>query len=316
MKLLLANQSTAAKRRVFFFCVAAADGLTPVTGENGGQPQISTDGGGWTDTGIGVLVELSLGYYYAELTQSAVNTTGRVICTRYKSANTAETLGTTVQVVAFDPDAITNLGLTNLDTTVSSRAAATTALDNTVWTDTKAGYIDQAISGTAPASTALSNATWTNTKAGYLDVAVSSAVAPTAGAVADAVWDEAAAGHVAAGSMGILMSGAEPYADPGLNTLTNPDIARPRLSTNKTAAITGASAVGVITIASTTGYYAGTKGWVSKGGQPGVNIVISQVVDGTTLQCRLDLPYISGGSDLSLYNAGTLTVPSQIVPRV
>jgi hypothetical protein len=289
VKLLLANQSTAAKRRVFFFCVAAADGLTPVTGENGGQPQISTDGGSWTNTGIGVLVELSLGYYYAELTQSAVDTTGRVICTRYKSANTAETLGTTVQVVAFDPDAIANLGLTDLDATVSSRAAATTALDNTVWT---------------------------NTKAGYLDVAVSSAVAPTAGAVADAVWDEAAAGHVAAGSMGILMSGTEPYADPRLNTLTNPDIARPRLSTDKTAAITGASAVGVITIASTTGYYAGTKGWVSKGGQPGANIVISQVVDGTTLQCRLDLPYISGGSDLSLYNGGTLTVPSQIVPRV
>lgn len=34
----------------------------------------------------------------------------------------------------------------NLDTTISSRAPASTALSNTVWTDTKAGYLDASIS--------------------------------------------------------------------------------------------------------------------------------------------------------------------------
>uniref|UniRef100_A0A7C4U1X6 Uncharacterized protein n=1 Tax=Caldisericum exile TaxID=693075 RepID=A0A7C4U1X6_9BACT len=42
--------------------------------------------------------------------------------------------------------------LDNLDATISSRASASTALSNTVWTDTKAGYIDVAISSRAPES--------------------------------------------------------------------------------------------------------------------------------------------------------------------
>ena len=116
MKLVLANQATAAKRRVFFLCVDAVDGITAETGETGGQPQISTDGAVWTNTGIGVLVAVGSGYYYAVLTQAAVATAGQVIATRYKSAATAEAPGTTVQVVAFDPDDAAALGLWELKT--------------------------------------------------------------------------------------------------------------------------------------------------------------------------------------------------------
>lgn len=122
MKLLLANQSTAAKRRVYFFCVDATDGITPETGEAGGQPQVSTDGAAWTDTGIGVLVAQGDGFYYAELTQAAVASVGVTITTKYKSVNTAMAPGTSVQVVAFDPDDVAALGLTNLDAAVSSRS--------------------------------------------------------------------------------------------------------------------------------------------------------------------------------------------------
>ena len=48
-----------------------------------------------------------------------------------------------------------------------------------IWTAAKAGNLDTAVSSRAPASTALSTAQWTNTRAGYLDklnsgVAVSS----------------------------------------------------------------------------------------------------------------------------------------------
>ena len=43
--------------------------------------------------------------------------------------------------------------LDDLDTTVSSRAAASTALSSATWTNTKAGYIDAAITGTNTAAT-------------------------------------------------------------------------------------------------------------------------------------------------------------------
>ena len=127
MKLLLANQATASKRRVYFLCVDATDGITAEVGEAGGQPQISTDGGGWVDAGIGTLSSMGSGYYYAELTQAAVANTGNVISTRYKSANTAESPGTTVQVVAFDPDNVDSLGLARIDNTISSVSGTVTA---------------------------------------------------------------------------------------------------------------------------------------------------------------------------------------------
>ncbi len=122
MKLIKANESAASRRRVFFHLVDP-DGVTPETGEAGGQPQISSDGGGWTDTGIGTLSAVGNGRYYAELTQSAVETAGTSIETRYKSANTAECPGESVQVVAFDPNDAAALGLSRIDQAVGSRLA-------------------------------------------------------------------------------------------------------------------------------------------------------------------------------------------------
>ena len=94
------NEATAALRRMYFHCVDATDGITPETGEAGGQPQISYPGAeAFSNTGIGVLVALGNGRYYAELTQAVTNIADRsVIEGRYKSANTAEALGTTVQI--------------------------------------------------------------------------------------------------------------------------------------------------------------------------------------------------------------------------
>lgn len=114
-RLVLANQATAAKRRVYFDCRDVTDGITAETGEAGGQPQVSSDGGAWTNTGIGTLTAIGNGRYYADLTQTLVATAGTVIETRYKSANTAETPGDSVQVVAFDPDDANALGLGSLD---------------------------------------------------------------------------------------------------------------------------------------------------------------------------------------------------------
>lgn len=92
------NEPTAARRRVYFHLVDATDGMTPETGEAGGQPQISIDGGAWTDVGIGVLVHIGYGRYYAELTQVITNVDDALIETRYKSANTAECPGDSVTI--------------------------------------------------------------------------------------------------------------------------------------------------------------------------------------------------------------------------
>ena len=94
------NEATLARRRVYFHLVGVTDGMTPATAEAAGQPQISVDGAAWTDTGIGTLVAIGNGRYYAELTQAIINVDDAVIETRYKSANTAECPGSTVQVLA------------------------------------------------------------------------------------------------------------------------------------------------------------------------------------------------------------------------
>lgn len=102
---VLKNEPTASLRRMYFHCVDVTDGMTPETGEAGGQPQILVDGA-WTNTGIGVLVAIGNGRYYAELTQAITNIADRsVIEGRYKSASTAEAVGTTVQIIAYPVDA-------------------------------------------------------------------------------------------------------------------------------------------------------------------------------------------------------------------
>ena len=94
------NESVAAHRRVYFHLVAP-DGVTAVTTENGQQPQVSTNGAAWTNTGIGELVAIGNGRYYAELGISLISTVGTVLETRYKSNNTAECPGDSVEVVQY-----------------------------------------------------------------------------------------------------------------------------------------------------------------------------------------------------------------------
>jgi len=102
MREIQVSEATEARRRVYFQLVDATDGMTPETGEAAGQPQISSNGEAWTNTGIGTLTAIGNGRYYADLTTGAVATTGTVIETRYKSANTAECPGDTVLVVPSD----------------------------------------------------------------------------------------------------------------------------------------------------------------------------------------------------------------------
>lgn len=90
---VIKNEATAARRRIFFHLVDITDGFVPETGEAAGQPQISTDGAAWTNTGIGTLTHVGNGTYFANVTQATVNIDHGAILARYKSAATREALG-------------------------------------------------------------------------------------------------------------------------------------------------------------------------------------------------------------------------------
>ena len=212
LKPVLANEATAAQRRVYFHLVDATDGISAETGEAGSQPQISTNGGAWTDTGIGTLSAIGNGRYYADLTQAAVGSAGDHIETRFKSAATAETPGDSVLVVAYDPFAATDLGLTNLDATVSSRATpaqVNTEVD-TALADVNLDHFVGTATGipAVPAGTFLDQmlddgtATYDRTTDSLQAIADSGGGGPTAAQIADAVWDEATGDHVTSGSFG------------------------------------------------------------------------------------------------------------------
>lgn len=114
------GEPTAAFRRVYFHLVGT-DGITPATGEAGGQPQM-VFADAWTNSGIGTLTALGNGRYYAVVEQSYVTVPGTRRETRYKSANTAECPGDTLHVVAFDPHDAVRLGLTALPNAAADAA--------------------------------------------------------------------------------------------------------------------------------------------------------------------------------------------------
>jgi len=108
------NEAVAARRRVYFQCVDAFDGMTPELAEAGGQPEVSTNGAAFVGAAaIGVLVAIGNGRYYAELTAASVNTAGDLLETRYKSANTAEIPGDSIEIVNHNP--VTSIDLIQTD---------------------------------------------------------------------------------------------------------------------------------------------------------------------------------------------------------
>lgn len=133
------NEATASQRRVYFHLVDVTDGMTPEVGEAGGQPQVSIDGAAFADAGIGVLVAVGNGRYYAELAQATVATAGSIIQTRYKSANTAECPGDSVQVVGIDPTTpLIGAGSTSHPVIVTQPDGVTPIEGVAVWVSTDA----------------------------------------------------------------------------------------------------------------------------------------------------------------------------------
>lgn len=131
-RLIQAGEATAARRRLFWQLVGT-DGITPATGEAGGQPQVSIDGGAWAGSGsIGTLTAVGNGRYYADLATTSVATAGVRIESRYKSSNTAECPGDSVDVVSFDPYAAIAAILEDTGTTLPAAIAAVDAVADAI----------------------------------------------------------------------------------------------------------------------------------------------------------------------------------------
>jgi hypothetical protein len=184
MLLVKANEATASRRRVYFYLVAPSTGL-PATGEVGGQPQVSTDGAAWTNTGIGTLTAIGNGHYYADLAQATIATAGHILQTRYASGTAQEASGDAVQVIGYDPTQPLTPDLGAWPLTVTVNDGSTALLGATVrFTQgalTFAGITDS--SGQVVIS--LDSGSWvlSISKAGYhftpQTVVVSAASAPT-----------------------------------------------------------------------------------------------------------------------------------------
>ena len=118
-RIYVQSEGTAARRRFPVYLVDATDGLTPETGENGGQPQISKVGAAFGNT-TATLTAVGNGHYYVELTTTELNTLG-YFAIRYKSANTAE-FNMDGLVVAIDIHDSVRAGLTALPNAAADAA--------------------------------------------------------------------------------------------------------------------------------------------------------------------------------------------------
>lgn len=83
-----------------------------------------------------------------------------------------------------------------------------------------------------------------------------------------------------------------------------------------TISLTGATS-GVLTCATTVGVYIGQIGWAVKSdGSGGIQVIVSNVFDGTTFQCQdYSKRNNAGGVDLSAYNGGKIYFDKQVVRK-
>lgn len=126
MQLLQLSEATASYRKVPFPCVDATDGYTAETGLTFSAGELKVSKNGATEANAaGSVTEVAGGVYMYEFTAAELNTQGTVSLRVSKSGVRGAVV--LAQVVPWDPQSATNMGLTNLDATVSSRSSHTVA---------------------------------------------------------------------------------------------------------------------------------------------------------------------------------------------
>lgn len=184
------SESTPARRRIPVLLVDATDGYTPKTGQTAPTVVISKNGA-TAVTGAGTFTEVGNGVYYYEFTVGEADTLGWIALNVQKA--TCRQYNAIIQVMAYDYAAGTNLGLSNLDTTITSRPSVTD-----IWNTNVSGYTTAGYAGTyqnnldAAITTRMSSFTYTappsiNDIWTFSPRTLTSGAAPSATTIADAV---------------------------------------------------------------------------------------------------------------------------------
>lgn len=127
MSVIKQSEATAGNRWVCFqaFDDDAADNFAPKTGLtfSAGELKVCKAGGAWADAANhATVVEIGGGWYWYQFSQTECNTLGPLMLILNKTDVYADAVE--AQVVAYDPNSATNLGLSNIDGAVSGGAAA------------------------------------------------------------------------------------------------------------------------------------------------------------------------------------------------
>jgi hypothetical protein len=240
------------------FPILDADGDL-VTGATGLDPEVSKDGGTFTNaTNTVTEIATSSGVYYLDLTATEMNadTVAVIVKTSSSGAKTTvlvmyplETSDMPVDVLSWNSVAATGMPMptytqpsgflaatfpggtiastTNITAgTIANVTNAVTANTTQLAGQTVAAAGAVTFPSTVSSLTASGVRTELSTELGRIDVATSTRLAgsayttpPTAAAIADAVWDETIGDHLAGGSTGAALNAAGSAGDPWTTTL-------------------------------------------------------------------------------------------------
>lgn len=267
------SDATAAHRNYFFYLVdgtnvAKGTSFTPTTIKvTKGDGSVATGGGTWNAVGSS-----APGQFYYQATQAEQNTPGTIIVAVIDSTINFGYAQTDDEVVGFDPNDATALGLTNIDTTVSSRASQSsldsdnTALAASILTRsapgdqmnlasgaiTSAKIASGAIAAAAFAANAITSTVIATDAIGSAQIAAGAITAVEAPNLDAAVSSRAAAGAAMALSAGAITTSA--FADGAItaakfaaNAITSTVIADNALTATKFAAGAFAAVASVVT---------------------------------------------------------------------
>jgi hypothetical protein len=122
------SETTATRRRIPVLLVDITNGYVPLTGITSPTVNISKNGS-TVFSGTGTWAEIGNGQYYYEFTADEVDTLGW-ISINIEKVTVSRDFNAVVQIMAYDAYAATNLGLSNIDTTISSRMATSSLPSN------------------------------------------------------------------------------------------------------------------------------------------------------------------------------------------
>lgn len=134
--LIKLNEGLAVRRTVYFTAINTADDTAYTGALAGADIQISKAGASEADS-LGTATHIATGMYKYVFDTTEVDTVGELSMRLTKTGVYNDVR--TINIVAFDPYAAADLGLTNLDEAVSSRLATTDYEDSDAFWDVADG---------------------------------------------------------------------------------------------------------------------------------------------------------------------------------